>query len=99
MLATSVQRPRRYIEWRELEAWKKWCPPKRQFQNTVLEKKARREVRNVLRLVSDVNFDAGALLWHLKRRNYYRQASNDSRDEEIAEKDFKKQIGRGGSGS
>lgn len=30
-----VQRPRKYLEWRELKKWKDRCPPKRRCRSSV----------------------------------------------------------------
>lgn len=67
MLVLSVQRPRRSLKWRKLKAWRESCPPKRRSWSfffakiamQLVNREAKKEVENIIRLISDGNFDEG----------------------------------------
>lgn len=62
-------------------------------------RKARMEPENIILLVSDLTFDSDELPWHLRKLYDCERVLDDSKDDELAEKRFKKKIVKSGSSS
>lgn len=58
----------------------------------LVSRRKRKRVQKIIRLVSDANFGAGELRWHLKVFDGCKRLLDDSRNEKLAEKSFSKKI-------